>query len=133
MQAAQVQTWLDGYVDAWKSYDPAAIGELFATDAAYRYHPWDEPVRGRAAIVHSWVEPSGDASGRDAPGTYDAHYEPFAVDGSRAVAIGHSDYFAADGSLAQRYHNVFLLEFDGEGRCRAFTELFGLEPGGADR
>ena len=22
------------------------------------------------------------------------------------------------------YHNVFLLEFDGDGRCRSFTEVF---------
>ncbi len=22
------------------------------------------------------------------------------------------------------YHNVYLLEFDGDGRCRSFTELF---------
>ena len=42
----QVQDWLDRYIAAWRSYDPAAIGDLFADDAAYRYHPWDdEPVR----------------------------------------------------------------------------------------
>lgn len=131
MRHDEVQAWLDRYVEAWRFYEAAAIGELFSADAEYRYHPWDEPVRGRDAIVRSWIEPDGSASGRDEPGTYDARYEPYAVDGPRAVAVGHSDYFAADGSLRQRYRNVFLLEFDDAGRCWRFTELFALEPTGA--
>jgi hypothetical protein len=36
----QVQTWLDAYVDAWRTYDPGAIGELFGADARYAYHPY---------------------------------------------------------------------------------------------
>jgi hypothetical protein len=37
-------------VDAWRTYDPAAIGTLFAEDATYAYHPYDEDeevVRGQ--------------------------------------------------------------------------------------
>jgi ketosteroid isomerase-like protein len=34
-----VQQWLDRYVEAWRSYDADAIGELFAEDATYKYHP----------------------------------------------------------------------------------------------
>jgi hypothetical protein len=125
---SEVQAWLDRYVDAWMTYDPGAVGALFCADAEYRYHPWDEPVRGRDAIVRSWVDPSGSASGRDDPGTYAARYEPYAVEGARAVAVGRTDYLAGDGSVARRYHNVFLLEFDDEGRCSRFTEHFMLEP-----
>jgi hypothetical protein len=128
MTRDDVQAWLDGYVEAWRTYDPERIGALFTEDAEYRYHPWDEPVRGREAIVRSWVSPEGGASGRDAPGTYDARYQPYVVDGERAVAVGSSDYFAADGSIAQRYRNVFLLRFDDDGRCASFTEWFMLEP-----
>ena len=56
MDATDVDRWLARYVAAWKSYDREAIGELFSEDAAYRYHPYDEPVIGRAAIVESWFE-----------------------------------------------------------------------------
>jgi hypothetical protein len=121
-----VQRWLDRYVEAWKSYDPAAIGDLFSVDAEYRYHPWDEPVTGRDAIVADWLTPDGSASGRDDEGTFDASYRPWAVEGSRAVAIGTSDYFtdATRSTLDRRYHNVYLLEFDAEGRCRSFSEYF---------
>jgi hypothetical protein len=32
------QRWLDVYVDAWRTYDRAAIGRLFSEDVEYRYH-----------------------------------------------------------------------------------------------
>lgn len=125
-----VQAWLDRYVDAWRTYDAALIGELFSEDAEYRYHPWDEPVRGREAIVASWVAPEGSASGRDEPGTYDGRYEPFVVAGDHAVAIGRSDYWTDAGrsALSRVYDNAWLLEFDASGRCRAFTEFFMRRP-----
>jgi ketosteroid isomerase-like protein len=121
-----VQRWLDRYVAAWESYDPAAIGELFTEDAEYRYHPADEPVVGRAAIVASWMGPEGPDSDRDQPGTFAAEYRPFVVDGPRAVAIGLSRYWEDAGRSTERstFDNCFLLEFDAEGRCRSFTEFF---------
>jgi hypothetical protein len=36
---AQVQEWLDAYLAAWRTYDEAAIRDLFAEDAGYAYHP----------------------------------------------------------------------------------------------
>jgi hypothetical protein len=126
MTRDDLQAWLDRYVAAWETYDPAAIGDLFAEGAEYRYHPADEPVVGRDAIVASWVAPNPPASGRDDPGTYAARYEPFAVDGSRAVAVGSSRYWEdpehrIEGST---FDNCFLLEFDDSGRCRSFTEFY---------
>jgi nuclear transport factor 2 (NTF2) superfamily protein len=109
--------WLDAYVEAWRSYDPAAIGALFAADAEYRYHPWDEPLHGREAIVASWT---GD---QDAPGSWEAEYAPWAVDGNRVVATGTSRYVEP----ARTYHNVFLIEFDANGTAASFTEVFAEE------
>jgi SnoaL-like domain len=125
MDRAEVQTWLDAYVAAWKAYDPHLIGALFAVDVEYRYHPWDEPVRGRDAVVKAWLgEGSQDvAGGRDEEGTYDARYEPVAVDGDVAVAVGTSSY--TDSTV---YENCFLLRFDDAGRCREFTEWFMERP-----
>ncbi len=120
-----VQGWLDRYVDAWRTYDPQAIGDLFAENATYRYHPYDpEAVTGREAIVQAWTEPSGDASSRDDPGSWTAQYEPYAIDGDRAVAIGESRYTNPDGSLRDLYFNLWTLRFDDEGRCTEFVEYF---------
>lgn len=108
--------WLDRYVGAWKSYDPEAIGDLFSRDVQYRYHPQDEPIKGRDAIVADWLD------GRDTPGTYDAKYEPLAIGGETYVAKGRSRYFDGDGTLKDEYINIYVCQFDNEGRCRDFTE-----------
>ena len=122
MDEARFQHWLDGYVDAWRTYDPAAIGDLFSEDATYRYHPWDEgeeALRGREAIVAAWL------GHRDEPGSWTATYRPWLVAGDAAVAVGVSRYLGADReTIAREYHNVFLSRFDAEGRCREFTELY---------
>ena len=126
MERADVLRWLDDYVAAWKSYDPDAIAALFAEDVAYRYHPYDEPVRGRDAVVAAWLG-EGDqdvASSRDNPGTYDAEYTPYAVDGDAAVAVGVSTYT----DPPKVYDNVYLLRFDADGRCSEFTEFFMERP-----
>ena len=70
------------------------------------------------------MAPDGNASSRDEPDTWDAHYEPYAVDGDRAVAVGWSRYFAVGDTPEKLYHNVYLLEFDGDGRCSSFIEYF---------
>lgn len=119
MNADSVGRWLVGYVEAWKSYDPESIGALFSEDALYRYHPHDEPLRGRGAVVASWLED------RDAAGTYDAEYRPVAIEGDAAVATGSSTYYERPGGEIDRvYDNCFVIRFDQQGRCREFTEWF---------
>jgi len=68
----EVDRWLRAYVEAWKSYDRDQIGELFAEDVRYRYHPYDDPVEGRDAVVRSWLgeEEHAGASTRDEEGTF---------------------------------------------------------------
>jgi hypothetical protein len=116
-----VQRWLDAYVDAWRSYDPAAIAALFSDDATYAYQPYREPVRGRDAIVADWLESP------DAAGSWDASYEAYAADGDRAVAVGQSKYFE-NGKLTTLYYNVWLLRFDADGRCAEFVEYWREHP-----
>jgi ketosteroid isomerase-like protein len=131
MTRADVDTWLEAYVAAWKSYDRDAIGELFADQVEYRYHPYDEPIRGRDAVVASWLgeTTAAGASTRDEPGTYDASYRAVATDGDTAVAVGTSTYADEPGGRPRRaFHNCFVMRFDGNGRCREFTEWYMQRP-----
>ena len=121
MTRGEVQRWLDAYVDAWRSYDPAAIAALFSDGATYAYQPYREPVRGRDAIVADWLESP------DAAGSWDAKYEAYAADDDRAVAVGQSKYFE-NGKLATLYYNVWLLRFDADGRCTEFVEYWREHP-----
>ena len=121
-----VRRWIDGYLHAWRTYDPAAIAALFSDDAEYRYYPAVEPFRGRDAIVAAWVTPSGIASTRDEPGTWEAHYAPWAVEGDRAVIVGWTRYWtdATRRVVKDEYDNAYLCVFDAAGRCRSFTEFY---------
>lgn len=125
MDETSVARWLERYVAAWRSYDPQEIGALFTDDAVYRFHPWDEgadAVRGREAIVASWLEAPDEA------GSWAAEYRPYATDGSAAVAVGTSRYLATDDAPEAVFHNVFLLRFDGAGQCAEFTDVYMRRP-----
>jgi ketosteroid isomerase-like protein len=122
-----VNRWLEAYLAAWMTYDRGQIEALFAEDISYRYHPEDEPITGREAVVNSWLGEGDnpDASERDEPGTYEAAYKTVAVDGDRAVATGISSYRESPGGpIVRVYDNCFVMQFDSEGRCREFTEWF---------
>jgi len=113
----EVQTWLDRYVAAWRSYVAAAIGELFSADASYAYHPYDEPLRGRAAIVDSWLEE------QDEPGSWEARYEVDLVAGDQAIAKGETSY-----SSGRRFSNLWEMRFDGDGHCSEYVEWYMEHP-----
>ena len=127
-----VQEWIDAYLRAWETYDPADIGVLFTDDAEYRWHPADDPEVGRDTIVHAWLNPGGNASSRDEPGTYKGDLRPFAVDGSRAVVIGTCTYWkdASRAEVDRIYYNNWLLEFGDDGTCSSFTEYW-MSPRGS--
>jgi uncharacterized protein (TIGR02246 family) len=120
----QVQKWLDGYIEAWASNDAEVVADLFTEDAVYSYRPWeneDVTARGRDAIVSAWLRDEED------PDSWEAHYEPFVVEGNKAVAVGWSRYLATDDKPEKKYHNAYLLEFGDDGRCSSFHEFWFLE------
>lgn len=122
MRREDVSRWLERYVAAWKSGGRGEIEALFSDDARYRYHAYDEPLVGSAAIADSWLEDP------DEPGSFDAGYQCFAADGDAAVAIGTSTYLAPGGGVERVYDNIFALRFDADGRCSEFTEWYTKRP-----
>jgi SnoaL-like domain len=123
MDKETVTQWLERYVAAWRTYDPQAIGDLFTQDATYRFQPWTDPVTGRDAIVANWLEDP------DEPDSWSDQYEPYAVDGYRAVAVGWTSYFAEDRQTIDRvFYNAWLLVFTPDGRCKDFTEVYMEAP-----
>ena len=126
MNRSDVQAWLDRYVEAWRANEPGPIRALFTEDVVYRWRPYPgyPAAHGIDAVVEGWLGET-----RDEPGSWEAGYQPFAVEGDRAVAVGFSRYFANAGEPERTYHNVFLMRFATDGRCSEFTELYMLEEG----
>lgn len=121
MNRDDVQDWLNRYVAAWRANAAGPIEELFTEDATYGYRPWDSDqhtVRGRDAIVASWLEDP------DEPGSWEAEYQPYAVEGNRAVAVGWSRYASSGDQPGRTFHNGYLLQFAEDGRCSKFNEFY---------
>jgi hypothetical protein len=118
-----VKRWLAAYIEAWRTYDPQAIGALFTGDAVYGYGPWQAPTRGRQAIVDSWL------AHKDAPDSWQAEYWPLVVEGKVAVVRGRTRYFDDNRTqLRTEYDNVFEIHFDEQGRATEFREWFIEKP-----
>ena len=114
--------WLGRYVEAWRSGDPDAIGDLFSEDGSYSYRAGQQNIIGRAAIVASWLEEEDD-------GHWEAAYEPLAIEGEVHVAMGVTRYFDEAGAVRDEYSNIFVCRFDADGRCREFGEWWMRSPG----
>jgi hypothetical protein len=115
---SEVEAWIDAYVLAWAANDAKAIGDLFADDARYYTHPFRDPWVGRDQIVRGWMDDP------DAPGSWSADYGPVAVYEKTGVVRGKTTYFNKDGSTRTEYANIYVIEFDDDGRATEFTEFF---------
>jgi uncharacterized protein (TIGR02246 family) len=119
-----VQRWVDAYVRAWKSYDEAAIADLWTEDAVW-FYPFGTRAIGRAEITAECMAEAELFTG----GGYDAQYEPIALDGSLAVAHGRTLYFdPATGERRGEFDNVWVLRFGADGRCSEFHEWYAGRP-----
>jgi ketosteroid isomerase-like protein len=111
------QRWIDGYLAAWASNDPAAIKTLFAVNATYRERPYATPRIGVDAIVADWIER------KDEPGSWTARLEPLLVHDDVAIVTGEVDYTDGD-----RYSNLWVIRFGDDGRAVEFTEWWMDRP-----
>jgi uncharacterized protein (TIGR02246 family) len=112
----RLTSWIDRYVRAWNTNDPADIGALFAEDADYHPEPYGRRWHGRERIVREWL------ARQDEPGETTFTWEPVAVTDEVAVIRGTTTY------PDRVYSNLWVIRLDGEGRCREFTEWWMQRP-----
>jgi len=116
MDRGRFERWLNSYLAAWVSNDPAEVAALFTEDASYWVGPYAEPWVGREAIVEAWT--SGIQSDVEHAG------EVLAIEGDRGIA--HWSVKATDPATGVRSEmdGVLLLTFAPDGRCREHREWF---------
>ena len=112
VDVAAVEAWVERYVRAWESNEPAAIGALFTDDARYFTAPYREPWRGREEIVAGWL------ARKDEPGTWTFRHETLAVAGELGFVRGWTRYL----NPPTDYSNLWVIRLTPDGRCSEFTE-----------
>ncbi|HEV3474513.1 MAG TPA: nuclear transport factor 2 family protein [Actinomycetota bacterium] len=108
---AVVEAWLERYVRAWDSNDPADITALFTDDARYFTAPHRDPWVGPDTIAAKWIRR------KDEPGTWTFRSEILGVDGDLAFVRGWTTYMNDPD-----YSNLWVIRLDGNGKCSEFTE-----------
>ena len=112
MKRQDLIEWIDGYIRAWNTNDSKDIGKLFTEDASYFTGPFDEPWRGREAIIDGWI------GCKDEPNTTRFSYEILAIDGNLGVVQGLTEYLKSSTD----YSNIWLIRLNSHGVCTEFRE-----------
>ncbi|HEY8526801.1 MAG TPA: nuclear transport factor 2 family protein [Acidimicrobiales bacterium] len=123
MDRAAVEAWVAGYERAWRTAGTEPLAELFTPDVSYFMSPWREPVEGLDRLGPWW---ESEREGPDEPFTMTS--EVVAVDGDTAVVRVAVEYHRDPPT---RWRDLWVLRFDGEGRCRVFEE-WPFAPGQPD-
>jgi ketosteroid isomerase-like protein len=110
-----VERWVRGYVQAWSTDDPEDIAALFAEDARYVYHPFEEPWAPRDRIVDEWI-----ANG-DSDTEWRFEYEVLEEKPELGIVKGVTTYVEGDGP-DKVYANLWLIRLDEDGRAVEFAE-----------
>jgi ketosteroid isomerase-like protein len=115
-------SWLDRYIAAWRSNDPADIGDLFSEDVSYSQDGGQSAIDGREAVVTSWLEDAYEPALE-----WEAAYEPLAIEDQVHVAVGSTRYTREDGTRDD-FSNIFVCRFDEDGRCSELREWWMRAP-----
>jgi uncharacterized protein (TIGR02246 family) len=108
--------WLASYGSAWISRDAEAAASLYTDDATYQVTPFDEPLRGRAAIYEYWA---GVAKTEE---KIQFGHEIIAVTAELGIARWWASFVRVPPGLETMLDGIFLISLDSEGRCHSLRE-----------
>jgi len=105
-----VDAWVQGYVRAWKSTDPADIEALFTEDAESYEWPYETAWVGREAIIEGWL---GRQGWQDGGWSFD--WELLTINGDTFAVKGLGKY-----RKLGRFDNLWVVTLATDGRCSTF-------------
>jgi ketosteroid isomerase-like protein len=116
MDHKSLKSWLDAYGRAWETRDSAAVIRLFTEDATYEETPFIDPLRGHAEIEAYWIRAVGHHE--------NVHFSHEILTSSDGRCIAHwwCSFDRLPGGKRVRLDGIFVLDFDGGGRCRRLRE-----------
>lgn len=116
LTAAELDSWLDAYEEAWENKDADAAANLFSADARYFETPYSDPFEGPDGVRDYWSGVTADQ--RD----IDFRYSSIAVGGNTGIASWSATFTTISGGVNVELNGVFVLEFDENKRCTLLRE-----------
>jgi hypothetical protein len=110
------KSWLDALGRAWERRDPQAAADLFTKDVTYQETPFDEPLRGRPAILEYWS---------DVPRSQDQirfGCDILAVTENLGIARWWASFVRIPSKTQVKLDGIFVVSLDAENRCKEFRE-----------
>jgi ketosteroid isomerase-like protein len=123
MERSAVESWVSGYVRAWRSSGTGQLADLFTPDVTYLLSPWQQAYRGLDALAKVWED---EREGPDEAFTFTS--EVVAVDGATAVIRAEVEYLRPG---RKTWRDLWVVRFADDGRCRSFEE-WPFSPGQPD-
>jgi ketosteroid isomerase-like protein len=120
----RLDDWMESYVEAWASNDPAMIAALFTPDAVYDPQTADGERHGIDEIIEFWLGKEDQEDNWDED-NWDFEWLPLVENEELAVITGATTYI----DPPMTFRNLFVIRFAPDGRCRDFTEWYIEEEG----
>ena len=121
LDSASLDAWLEKYVAAWETRDPAAAGALFTADATYHEMPFDPVKQGRAAIQDYRKTVTADQR------EIKVETQVVAVNGNTGVAHWKATFKLQSTGATISLDGVFVLEFAASGECSSLREWWHVK------
>lgn len=112
MNKQALDSWVQGYLKAWRSNARADIEALFTEDAIYLTQAFRQPWRGLAVIVEGWL------SRADFENNWSFDYHWVAIEGDTGVLEGVTTYHNEN----ETYANIWTIKLVADGRCYEYRE-----------
>ena len=121
LTTAAVQNWMEGYKEAWETFDADKVVQLFTENAIYNDQPYEDPHLGRTGIHKYWSDITTDQ--KDVEFTYDV----LAVTGNTGIAYWHSEFTSRSTGAGITLDGMFVLDFANDGLCQNLREWWHLK------
>jgi uncharacterized protein (TIGR02246 family) len=118
---SELSKWLDAYGAAWESRDADAAANIFSEDATYQVTPYEEPHVGQDGVRNYW------AGVTENQRNVQFEYEAISVAGNTGIAHWTAKFEVAPDGTPLELNGIFILEFDGDGKCRRLREWWHLK------
>lgn len=116
MDVPTFKAWLDAYGRAWKTHDTEIIGSLFTERAIYHIRPFEEPLRGRAAIMEYW------AGIAETQTNVKFSYEILGYAFAYGIAHWSAEFIRIPAGKRIQLDGVLTAMLDGDNQCSIFRE-----------